>query len=112
MTHKIIRAHSNSGSPLAALEPKIQAALDEGWQLNGTPFEDKSTLEWCQSVTKTSGGVLGMQPGEVQLREPAGPASTILRDVKVTIPIPEGATVPMKPPVPAGDQIRERLKKK
>ena len=107
MTHKILRAHSNSGSPLAALEPKIQAALDEGWQLNGQPFEDKSTLEWCQSVTKTSGGILGMQPGEVPLREPA----------TFTAPITKGDAVIVtqyggKPPVPTGDQIRERLKKK
>ena len=99
MTHKILRAHSKNGSnALSELESKINTALNEGWQLNGTPFEDKSSLEWCQSVTMNP--VAHIKAGEVNLREPAPPVVTPVRE-------------PAKPEIkPIQKQEHERLKKR
>lgn len=53
------------GNSLESLLDRTHAAIEDGWEPNGTPFYDQTQSRWCQSVVKRS-----QKPDELRLKEP------------------------------------------
>ena len=51
-------------SKIEGLEIRISAAMAEGWQPQGAPFQHSSSNTWCQAMTRAPQGE------GVRLREP------------------------------------------
>lgn len=60
--YRIVRVHAN----MTNLEVVVGEFLAEGWQVQGSPFFDNDSRQWCQAMIKPKDAA----EGQVRLREP------------------------------------------
>lgn len=68
MPYSIVKARYGGGEdPTVELQRKVNELMQDGWQPLGAPWDNRNTMELCQSMSRSE-TIPGKPPGEVDLR--------------------------------------------